>query len=363
MHLSDRERQHLLTRQHPPTTDLSQVARLLQPFWNASLRFVPARMAPNTLTVLGSLAVVVPTAVLLWCSPDLRQPVPPLVLLLQIVGIFTFQTLDALDGKQARRTGASSPLGSWLDHALDIVTMQLVLLGVCAAVQAGIGLATWTMLAGTILNNHFLHWESSHTRMLILGNGTSIAEAQVSAMLVNAAAMLAPGAFTSSFSVAGIDVTLGAAVLVGSVTFVGGAGIVGSVQRALSAGVPRAESIRQLVGIVALLLPATIAVVVVTDEVSRALLGAGVLLVGARSIGRLVLENLLLRTPSTIDVPTVVSAVISIAAVAIPTQAVVCAVLSLLVGVVSIAAFYVHTSRSLACELGEHVFVLSTERR
>jgi phosphatidylglycerophosphate synthase len=305
----------------------------------------------------------VPTAVLLWCSPDLRQPVPPLVLLLQIVGIFTFQTLDALDGKQARRTGASSPLGSWLDHALDILTMQLVLLGTCGAVQAGLGVATWALLAGTIFNNHCLHWESSHTRMLILGNGTSIAEAQVSAMAVHAVAMLVPTLFPSSLSFAGVDVTVGAVVTVGSITFVGGAGIVGSVSRALAAGVSRAESARQLVGIVVLLVPATIAVVQLNDEFPRALLGAGVLLVGARAIGRLVLENLLLRRPSTIDGPIVMSALISIAAVAVPTQAVVCAALSLGVGVVSIAAFYVQASRGLARELSERIFVLSTERR
>lgn len=358
MQLNERERQHLLTRQHPPTTDLSQVARFLQPFWNMALRWVPPRMAPNTLTVLGSLAVVVPTALLLWCSPDLRQPVPPLVLLAQIVGIFVFQTLDALDGKQARRTGASSPLGSWLDHALDILTMQLVLLGVCGAVQAGVGVATWTMLAGTIFNNHFLHWESSHTRMLILGNGTSIAEAQLSSMVVHAVAILAPAAFPTTIAIAGHDVTVGALVVVGSVLLVGGAGIVGSVQRALGAGVSRRESARQLVGIVVLLLPATIAVVHLEGP-ARALLGAGVLLVGARSIGRLVLENLLLRRPRTIDVPTVLSALLSTTTIAWPTQAVVCAQMSLLVGVVTIAAFYVHTARGLARELGERIFVLS----
>lgn len=33
-------------------------------------------------------------------------------------GVFCRQTLDATDGKQARRTGASSPLGEYLDHGL-----------------------------------------------------------------------------------------------------------------------------------------------------------------------------------------------------------------------------------------------------
>ena len=171
-----------------------------------------------------------------------------------------------------------------------------------------------------------------------------------------------PFAFSTSMSVAGVDVTLGVAVVVGSVTVVGGAGIVGSVRRALAVGVPRVESLRQLVGIVVLLLPATLAVVRITDPLPRALLGAGVLLVGARSIGRLVLENLLLRRPRTIDVPTALSALLSIAAIAGPEHVVTCAALSLLCGVVTLAAFFIQTSRALAHELGERIFVLSTEQ-
>lgn len=32
------------------------------------------------------------------------------------VGLFAYQSLDAIDGKQARRTGASGPLGELFDH-------------------------------------------------------------------------------------------------------------------------------------------------------------------------------------------------------------------------------------------------------
>ena len=31
-------------------------------------------------------------------------------------GLFIYQSLDAIDGKQARRTGSSSPLGEVFDH-------------------------------------------------------------------------------------------------------------------------------------------------------------------------------------------------------------------------------------------------------
>ena len=38
-----------------------------------------------------------------------------------VFGAFTYQTLDAIDGKQARRTGAASPLGQLFDHGCDAV--------------------------------------------------------------------------------------------------------------------------------------------------------------------------------------------------------------------------------------------------
>jgi choline/ethanolamine phosphotransferase len=35
------------------------------------------------------------------------------------LGLFIYQTLDAIDGKQARRTGNSNALGELFDHGCD----------------------------------------------------------------------------------------------------------------------------------------------------------------------------------------------------------------------------------------------------
>ena len=34
-------------------------------------------------------------------------------------GLFFYQSLDAIDGKQARRTGMAGPLGEMFDHGCD----------------------------------------------------------------------------------------------------------------------------------------------------------------------------------------------------------------------------------------------------
>jgi hypothetical protein len=38
------------------------------------------------------------------------------------IGLFIYQSLDAIDGKQARRTGSSTPLGELFDHGCDSVS-------------------------------------------------------------------------------------------------------------------------------------------------------------------------------------------------------------------------------------------------
>uniref|UniRef100_A0A915EDY2 Uncharacterized protein n=1 Tax=Ditylenchus dipsaci TaxID=166011 RepID=A0A915EDY2_9BILA len=46
-------------------------------------------------------------------------------------------TLDATDGKQARRTNSSSPLGELFDHGCDSCSQVLVTLNICYAMQLG----------------------------------------------------------------------------------------------------------------------------------------------------------------------------------------------------------------------------------
>lgn len=88
----------------------------MTPFWNASVEYLPMWMAPNLVTFTGTIITAVSTAILGYYSPDLTQEAPAWVYYLCAISIFVYQTLDAIDGKQARRTGSSSPLGQLFDH-------------------------------------------------------------------------------------------------------------------------------------------------------------------------------------------------------------------------------------------------------
>lgn len=47
---------------------------------------------------------------------------PSWAFVLSALGLFIYQSLDAIDGKQARRTNSSSALGELFDHGCDAVS-------------------------------------------------------------------------------------------------------------------------------------------------------------------------------------------------------------------------------------------------
>lgn len=54
------------------------------------------------------------------------------------------KTLDNLDGKQARRTGSSSPLGLLFDHGCDALNVSVGTMTMACILQMG---TTWKTLA------------------------------------------------------------------------------------------------------------------------------------------------------------------------------------------------------------------------
>lgn len=70
-------------------------------------------------------------------SPDGTSPPPRWSCFLCALGLFIYQSLDAIDGKQARRTNSSSPLGELFDHGCDSLSTIFVALSACISCQLG----------------------------------------------------------------------------------------------------------------------------------------------------------------------------------------------------------------------------------
>jgi ethanolaminephosphotransferase len=99
---------------------------VLQPYWNTVINYVPRWVAPNVITLAGFLGFLVHFIIaLLYSDAQLSVPLPSWLYFSTGIALFIYQTLDALDGKQARRTGSSSPLGELFDHGCDIIASFL----------------------------------------------------------------------------------------------------------------------------------------------------------------------------------------------------------------------------------------------
>jgi ethanolaminephosphotransferase len=99
---------------------------ILKPFYtNFVIHLFPMSMAPNLITLTGFSFVVINFLTLLWYNPTLDQDCPPWVYFSWAVGLFLYQTFDAVDGTQARRTRQSGPLGELFDHGVDALNTTL----------------------------------------------------------------------------------------------------------------------------------------------------------------------------------------------------------------------------------------------
>lgn len=86
-------------------------------------RATPRWLAPNTITLVG-LAFMVASYLIMWYyvpTWEEADDAPRWIFLFNGIAILVYQTLDNMDGKQARRTGSSSPLGLLFDHGCDAI--------------------------------------------------------------------------------------------------------------------------------------------------------------------------------------------------------------------------------------------------
>ncbi|KAK6487952.1 cholinephosphotransferase 1-like [Huso huso] len=156
----------------------------LQIYWNWLVQQIPIWVAPNTLTIIGLLINVATTLILLCYCPSAREEAPGWAFLLSAFGLFIYQSLDAIDGKQARRTNSSSPLGELFDHGCDAVSTVFVAIGTCIAVRMGTD-SNWMFFCGFIGMFMFYcaHWQTYVSGTLRFGL-IDVTEVQVSITII-----------------------------------------------------------------------------------------------------------------------------------------------------------------------------------
>ncbi|BES99514.1 CDP-alcohol phosphatidyltransferase [Nesidiocoris tenuis] len=156
----------------------SLLDQVLQPWWNFLVGRTPLWLAPNLITVIGLITNVVTTLILVCYSPDAKSDAPAWVFILCALGLFIYQSLDAIDGKQARRTNSQSPLGELFDHGCDSVSTVFVAISACIAVNLG-EYPTWMFFQcfAAITLFYCAHWQAYVSGTLRFGR-VDVTEAQ-----------------------------------------------------------------------------------------------------------------------------------------------------------------------------------------
>eukprot|EP00559_Dactyliosolen_fragilissimus_P004031 CAMPEP_0184859362 /NCGR_PEP_ID=MMETSP0580-20130426/4371_1 /TAXON_ID=1118495 /ORGANISM="Dactyliosolen fragilissimus" /LENGTH=418 /DNA_ID=CAMNT_0027355961 /DNA_START=64 /DNA_END=1317 /DNA_ORIENTATION=+ len=138
----------------------------------------PKSLAPNSITLLGLCCMISSYLIIWYHCPLYREEddskikiVPEWIFLWNGIAMLIYQTLDNMDGKQARRTGSSSPLGLLFDHGCDAINIIFGSVNWIAAMNLNVmdhTLQIWIIVFVSKFAFFVATWEEYHTGKLIL---------------------------------------------------------------------------------------------------------------------------------------------------------------------------------------------------
>lgn len=150
------------------------------------MEYFPTWLAPNLITLLGLFALIVSYGITAAYLPDFTGPTDRWLYLMAAGSVFFYLHMDALDGKQARRTKTSSPLGQLFDHGCDALAVHLILVTLITSLQYK---HEWKAVVGVLyvfIPWWMAHWEEYHTGVMIYGNGAwGVTEANYAVVAVH----------------------------------------------------------------------------------------------------------------------------------------------------------------------------------
>ncbi|OQR98382.1 CDP-alcohol phosphatidyltransferase [Thraustotheca clavata] len=129
----------------------------------------PSWLAPNTITISGLALVAISHIFMAIYAPGLDQAAPSWVYAFASFALATYQVLDVTDGKQARKTGNSSPLGLLFDHGCDAVNCVLSACTMASTMLMGPTYMSMGLLICPACVFFMATWEEYYTGTLALG--------------------------------------------------------------------------------------------------------------------------------------------------------------------------------------------------
>uniref|UniRef100_A0A8C2P8V3 Choline/ethanolaminephosphotransferase 1 n=1 Tax=Capra hircus TaxID=9925 RepID=A0A8C2P8V3_CAPHI len=154
---------------------------LMQGYWEWLVGRVPSWIAPNLITIIGLSINICTTVLLVFYCPTATEQAPLWAYIACACGLFIYQSLDAIDGKQARRTNSI-----------------FVVLGTCIAVQLGTN-PDWMFFccfAGTFMF-YCAHWQTYVSGTLRFGI-IDVTEVQIFIIIMHLLAVIGGPPFWQS---------------------------------------------------------------------------------------------------------------------------------------------------------------------
>lgn len=127
-------------------------------------------VAPNLITLVGTCLLFLAYAVGAHYSVDFTAAPPTWVFFFSAAAVVAYCHLDCLDGKQARRTRTSSPLGQLFDHGCDALSVNVILANIAVSLALPCGWAHGLGIFGVCFVWVAAQWEEYHTGVMLYGN-------------------------------------------------------------------------------------------------------------------------------------------------------------------------------------------------
>ena len=131
-------------------------------WWDPVLSFIPLNVAPNLITIIGFLFALSNVPVIYMTNPTLSNPANVVVQIWAAFSFLFYMMMDAIDGRQARRTKSGSPLGQLLDHGCDSILSGVLAIVLASTLRVGLSLEFVILMSISQIVFFIGQWEENN---------------------------------------------------------------------------------------------------------------------------------------------------------------------------------------------------------
>lgn len=160
---------------------------ILNKFWTACMDYLPTQISPNLITFIGNFSYIFTVILLMRDDRSFEIEKPRFNYFLCGIAMLFYQTMDALDGKQARRLGKSTPLGQLVDHGSDCISTTFISYNILSCLRIEDDQVSVMLVCMMMIQTfYYSNWCEYFTGILITQqNGVGVSEIQFAITGIN----------------------------------------------------------------------------------------------------------------------------------------------------------------------------------